>query len=154
MPVFSEGLDGQIASLLVRFETPRSAVLPILHVLQDHYGWIKPEHFEALEDGFQLPSVWTYEVATFYSMYRTVEPKAVRVHVCDNIVCATMGAQALKEKIKDVVSCAERSSQVSVDGIPCLGVCDGAPCMMINKTRYYRVKPTQVASIIDKHVSG
>lgn len=157
MSIFSSNLQNKIKHYLSRYETRRSAILPILHEIQDECGWIKPEHIEALEKEYDLHRVHVQEVATFYSMYRLEEPKPFRIYFCDNIVCTMMGANKVMDKIKAHIKKSEtggKESVFSLKGVPCLGVCDGAPAMLVNKNRYLKVNTDNVEDILSNYESG
>ena len=154
MSVFSPEIQEKISHYLKRYETRRSAILPVLHLIQDEYGWIKDEHIEELDKEHGLDRVHVLEVATFYSMYRLKEPKKFRVLFCDNIVCTMMGARESMETLREYIrSCEEKGEEhpFSLEGVPCLGVCDGAPAMLINKNRHLLVTPEKAGEIIKKY---
>lgn len=154
MSVFSKSLQDKIQSYLKRYETPRSSILPILHEIQDEYGWIQPQHIAALEAEFGLNKVQVQEVASFYSMYRLKEEKPVRIYFCDNIVCTIMGANKVMDTIRQDIKARGEDCPVSLTGVPCLGVCDGAPAMLVNKDRYLRVTSENVKEILDQYDAG
>ena len=154
MSVFNKETEQKIEHYLQRYETRRSAILPILHLIQDEYGWIQEKHILELESRYQLSKVHVLEVATFYSMYRLEEPKKYRILFCDNVVCTMMGAKKSMKTIRDYMdSCAENGTEspFSLEGVPCLGVCDGAPAMLINKDRHLLVSPERAEEIIKKY---
>lgn len=151
MSAFSKTLQDRIKHYLGRYETPRSAILPILHEIQDECGWIQPSHVEALEAEYGLHRVHVREVASFYSMYRLSEPKPLRIYFCDNIVCTMMGANKVMDKIRQHIKKTEDSGKkcsFSLTGVPCLGVCDGAPAMLVNKERYLKVSTENIEDIL------
>jgi NADH:ubiquinone oxidoreductase subunit E len=148
---FSSEIRQKIEHFLQRYETRRSAILPILHVIQDEYGWIKDEHIRALESDYQLHRVQVEEVLTFYSMYRQHEPKQFRLLLCDNLVCAMMGAKEVGAAIKQHQQQLKKQGKAcpySLETVPCLGVCDGAPAMLVNKKRYLKVAAENVVAIL------
>lgn len=155
MTVFSSEVEKKIEHFLGRYETRRSAILPILHMLQDEYGWIQDDHVEALEKQFDLHRVHVLEVATFYSMYRLEKPAKFRVLFCNSIVCNMLGGQNVIDRVKGHIAKMEASGKseapLSVQGVPCLGVCDGAPAMLINKDRYLKVTEENVDAILEKY---
>lgn len=154
MSIFSEKVVEKINIYLNRYETRRSAILPILHTIQDTYGWIKNEHIETLEKDFKLSKIHIQEVATFYSNYRLKEPKPFRIYFCDNLVCTIKGAKSTMQDIKDHLSKYEKSGKdcpFSLEGVPCLGVCDKAPAMLVNKDRYSNVNKDNFETILDKY---
>ncbi len=157
MSVFSQNLQSKIQHYLERYETKRSAILPILHEIQDECGWIQPKHIQALETEYGLHRVHVREVASFYSMYRLEEPKPLRIYFCDNIVCTMMGANKVMDKIKKHIKKVEESGQdcsFSLTGVPCLGVCDGAPAMLVNKDRYLKVSTENIEDILRSYEEG
>lgn len=146
---FAPDLREKIQSELTRYETPRSAILPVLHLIQDHYEWIQPDHVAWLERDFGLSRVHVQEVATFYSMYRLEPCKPFRILFCDNVVCAMMGAEKVMDKIRDhMASFPDGKCPFSLQGVPCLGVCDGAPAMLVNKDRHLKVNRDNVDAIL------
>jgi NADH:ubiquinone oxidoreductase subunit E len=154
MSVFSASLKGKVEAYLGRYETKRSAILPILHEIQDEHGWITDDHVETLHSEYGLDRVHVREVLTFYSMYRKEKPAKYRVLFCDNIVCCIMGAKDSMAKIKERISQVnqERGEELfSLQGVPCLGVCDGAPAMLVNKDRYLKVSADNVDEILSKY---
>lgn len=157
MSAFSKTLQDKIQHYLGRYETKRSAILPILHEIQDECGWIQPQHIEALESEYGLHRIHVREVASFYSMYRLKESKPLRIYFCDNIVCTMMGANKVMDKIKKHIKSVEDSGKeckFSLQGVPCLGVCDGAPAMLVNKDRYLKVNSDNIDEILRKYEAG
>ena len=152
MSNFAEPLKEQIQGFPTRYETKRSAILPILHAIQDANGWIKDEHVEALDTEFGLHRVQVREVLTFYSMYRTKEPHKFEIYFCNNIVCHMMGADAAMAKIHARIDSHRGECPIGMTGVPCLGVCDGAPAMLVNKDRHLKVTRDNVDQILDKYV--
>lgn len=151
--IFSAEIRHKIEHYLQRYETRRSAILPILHVIQDEYGWIKDEHIRALEDEYQLHRVQVEEVLTFYSMYRQHPPKQFRVMVCDNLVCTMMGAKEVDKAVKTHLQRYQAQGKecpFSLETVPCLGVCDGAPALLVNKSRHLKVNADNVIAILNQ----
>lgn len=151
---FSSNLTATIESELKRYETKQSSLLPILHAIQDEYRFVSEEQVKLLESKYGFSSVVTREVLTFYSMYRTKCPAKYEVLFCNNIVCSIMGADKVMEKIEKIIGdFKERGEEppFSLEGVPCLGVCDGAPAMLVNKDRYLKVNDKSVEEILSKY---
>ncbi len=151
---FDPQVSEKIANLLGRFETKRSAILPALHVIQDHYGYIDEKHMELLETKFDLHRVWVREVATFYSMYRLKPGKKFRIYFCDNIVCTMRGAKPAMKRIQQYIDSVKHETGTdlfSLEGVPCLGVCDGAPAMLVNKDRHLNMDEDKVCKVLETY---
>jgi NADH-quinone oxidoreductase subunit E len=154
MSVFSAELKTVIEKELKRYETKRSAILPILHAIQDAHRYVSEEHIDGLEKEFDLSKIHVREVLTFYSLYHTEKPADFEILFCDNIVCHMMGANKTISKIKERIEAVEKTGKkcsFSVEGVPCLGVCDGAPAMLVNKDRYLKVTAQNVDEILNKY---
>lgn len=147
---FSPEMIAKIKKNLSRFETPRSAILPILNDIHDEHGFVSAAQVEALEKDFVLPKVYVQEVITFYSRYRQQKPGRYHVQFCDNIVCHMFDSARIISALK---ARAEKSEQglLSVEPVPCLGVCDGAPAMLVNNDRYLKVNLAKADEIIDSY---
>ncbi len=157
MSLFSDPIQKQILHYLERYETKRSAILPILHVIQDELGWIQKEHVEALEKEYGLSRVEVWEVATFYSMYRLKACKPLRIYYCDNVVCSIMGGKKTTQKIEEELKQRfpdQEHCPFSLEPVPCLGVCDGAPALLVNKDRHLKITENQVAGLLDHYKNG
>jgi NADH-quinone oxidoreductase subunit E len=155
MSVFSDGLKAKIQGYLTRYETKRSAILPVLHAIQDDHGWIKPEHLDELESAYGLSKVHVKEVVSFYDIYRDVPTRKFVVRYCDSITCRQFGSQAAMARINSHI---ERLDQeLGEDGpfelqaFACLGKCDGAPVMLVNKERVERATADKIDQLLSKY---
>lgn len=154
MSVFSAQVREQIDQLIGRYETKRSAILPILHAIQDEYGWVNEDQVEELHEKYGLDRVHVREVITFYSLYHDEPVAKYQILLCNNLVCCMFDADAVIDKIKARIEqyhAKGQESPFSVEGVPCLGVCDGAPAMLVNKDRYLKVTTDNVDEILDKY---
>lgn len=149
--VFDKTLHAKITAHLARFETRRSAILPILNDIHVAHGFVSPEQVQALETEFALPRVQVQEVITFYARYRQQQPARYHVQFCDNIVCRMFDSERIIDKLRQKAArCA--AGMLSVEPVPCLGVCDGAPAMLVNDERHLRVNCDNVEAIVDKYL--
>lgn len=155
MSAFSAGLQQKIDMYLKRYETPRSAILPVLHAIQDEHGWIKPEHVEELHEKYKLDRVHVKEVITFYDIYKDKPTRKFVLRYCHNITCTMMGAKEALCRIEEIVE--KLDKEMGEDGpfqlekFPCLGKCDGAPVMLVNKERIEHATVDKIDSILSKY---
>jgi NADH-quinone oxidoreductase subunit F len=110
----------------------RHQLLPTLHALHEHVGWISPGGLNYIARRLTIPPADVYGVATFYALF-SVEPRAPRVlHVCDDVVCRCAGSEALiatlTEQLGPPGTEHEGSSWLPS---PCLGQCDRAPAALV-----------------------
>ncbi len=110
----------------------RHQLLPTLHALQEHAGWISPGGLNYIARRLTIPPADVYGVATFYALF-SVEPQAPRVlHVCDDVVCRCAGSEALIARLTEQLG----PAGTDLDGStwlpsPCLGQCDRAPAALV-----------------------
>lgn len=153
--LFSSGLQETIKKELTRYETKRTSILPILHAIQDECGWVQDKHIDALEVVYGLNRIQIKEVLTFYKAYRQEKPRKHPIQFCDNIVCCMMGAGEVMTKIEGHIKRLEEkhgeNAPFEMIGVPCLGVCDQAPAMLVNKDRHHKVTVDNVDQILSKY---
>ncbi|MES2614334.1 MAG: NAD(P)H-dependent oxidoreductase subunit E [Bdellovibrionota bacterium] len=154
MSYFSDELKKIIEGYLLRYETKRSSILPILHAIQDEKDWISDADVEALEKEFELSAVDIREVLTFYTMYRQKPPKPYRFEVCKSISCWLMGANKTIAAVKLDIENAEKEGRplpFEVHAVECLGQCGYAPSTLINKDRHNNVTPERALELIREY---
>ena len=91
--------------------TRRHLLLPVLHAIQDHVGWVSRGALEYACRRLSIPPAEAYGVVSFYARFALQPGAGKTVHVCDDIVCQLAGARA-------------------EHGVNCLGLCDRAPATL------------------------
>jgi NADH-quinone oxidoreductase subunit E len=157
MGYFSDSLSEKIRGFTTRYETKRSAILPVLHAIQDEKEWIRDEDVLHLESEFGLSAVDVREVLTFYTMYRKESCKPHRIEVCNSISCWLRGADQTIETLQThMKSWREKNGSeppFEVHAVACLGVCGHAPVALVNKDRFLNVTPELALKIVNDYVS-
>ena len=133
----------------------RSALIQGLFVTQEQNGgYLTDELIVAVARYLDLPQVWAFEVASFYSMFETTPVGRNNVAICTNISCWLNGAE-------DLVRHCERKLGVklgesSADGRiylkreeECLAACCGAPMMVVDGHYHEKLTPAKVDEILD-----
>ena len=136
----------------------RSAVIPILWLVQKQEGWICEPAIRAIAAMLDMDVIRVLEVATFYTMFQ-LEPvgRAALIQVCGTTPCMIRGAQALMDVCKDKIG---GKDHLSADGlftwqeVECLGACCNAPMAQINDYYYEDLTPEALAQIIDDFRAG
>ena len=121
----------------------RHLLLPTLHAIQNHIGWISEGALNYVAQRLDIPPAEAYGVASFYGMF-SFKPRPLAVaHVCDDIACITRGSDAL---------CDQLEHKLGPEGLPCLGgramwkrseclgLCERAPAVLVSKAG---VKPQE-----------
>ena len=108
----------------------RHLLLPSLHALQDGVGWISPEGLAELCARLDVPRAEAFGVATFYALLRTEESPRTVVHVCDDIACCVH--PDYREPAAN--SGHREDTSIGVHASPCLGQCDRAPAVFVQRS--------------------
>ena len=136
-------------------ERRRSAVIQALFAAQEqNHGYLTDELIAAVAKYLNLPPVWAYEVATFYSMFETRPVGRNNVAICTNISCWLNGAEDIVRHcearlgIKHGESTADGRVYLKVEE-ECLAACCGAPMMVVNGHYHENLDPAKVDAILD-----
>jgi NADH-quinone oxidoreductase subunit F len=112
----------------------RDLLLPVLHSIQSHIGWLSPGALNYVAVRLDVPPAEVHSVASFYDLFRLQPTPPITVHVCDDIACRTKGAESLCAGLDKSLG---REGSSCFDGkaawfrSPCLGLCDQAPVALV-----------------------
>jgi len=157
MQLLSDKTRAHIDHWLTKFppDRKRSALLQALHATQEqNQGWLSDELIAAVAKYLDLPFVWAYEVASFYSMFETEKVGRNNVAICTNISCWLNGADNIVRHCEKKLGI--KHGQSTPDGRvylkreeECLAGCAGAPMMVINGHYHERLTLEQVDALLD-----
>jgi NADH-quinone oxidoreductase subunit E len=127
----------QARELMARYPKPRSALLPMLHLVQAEEGYVTPEGIGMCADLLGLTKAEVGAVATFYTMYKRRPVGDYHVGVCTNTLCAVMGGDAIYAALKEHLDVAGQDAvsddgKISLEHVECNAACDYAPVVMVN----------------------
>ncbi len=141
---FPEGVEGR-----------RSALIQSLFAAQQQNGgWLSEEMMDAVADYLELPPVWAYEVANFYSMLETREVGRHSISICTNISCMLCGADKVVEQVENKLGI--KLGETTPDGRiflkieeECVAACTGAPMMIVDGHYHESLTPEKIDEILD-----
>jgi NADH-quinone oxidoreductase subunit E len=114
-----EDTSSQMAEIISRYPKSRSAIMPLLHLVQSVEGYVTPEGIELVAATLALTTAEVSAVATFYTQYKRRPIGEYHVGVCTNTLCAGNDETTIDGK-------------VSLEHIECNAACDYAPVVMVN----------------------
>ncbi|MES2964448.1 MAG: NAD(P)H-dependent oxidoreductase subunit E [Bdellovibrionota bacterium] len=136
-----EGLK-YVRSELTRYEQKQSAIIRCLYRAQDENGgWVSQEAIAHLSEVMEIPAAQIEEVATFYTMFNKKPVGKYHVQVCTTLTCGMLGGRELTDTMMKEAGCS-KTGEMSKDGlftfskVECLGSCDTAPMLQINREPY------------------
>jgi NADH-quinone oxidoreductase subunit F len=111
---------------------PPDQLLPALHALNDHVGWISRAALDEISRRLDVAPAIAFGVASFYAMFST-EPRPPTVaYVCDDVPCRLHGARELLQRLGADFGLPRIPRQEAVwEPSPCLGLCDVAPAALV-----------------------
>jgi len=136
-------------------EHKRSALIQSLLAAQhQNGGWVSKDMVEAVADYLDLPPVWAFEVASFYSMIDQKPVGRNKVNICTNISCWLNGAEDIVSHIENKlgIKLGETTADDRITLIveeECIAACCGAPAMVVNGHYHENLDTEKVDKILD-----
>ncbi|NJP65029.1 NADH-quinone oxidoreductase subunit NuoE [Streptomyces spiramenti] len=151
-------LAADAAEIIARYPGSRSALLPMLHLVQSEEGHVTRTGMRFCADQLGLTTAEVTAVATFYSMYRRKPSGDYQVGVCTNTLCAVLGGDAIFEALQDHLGVGNgettEDGTVTLEHIECNAACDYAPVIMINWEFFDDQTVQSAKDLVDKLRAG
>lgn len=153
MTVLSPQLREQAEAIAARYPSRRSALMPLLYLVQSVDGWVSREGLQEVADVLDITTAEVEAVATFYTMFRLRPAGKYVVSICTNLSCALLGGRRLYDRAHEAMG--PGCESVTSDGMlslheeECLGACDAAPVVQVNFTNYDRVTEERLVDMIE-----
>ena len=133
---------------------PREMLVDVMFAIQNYYGHFTDEGVEETAELLGMSPLEVEQIATFYSfIYREPVGKYV-IHVCDSVICWMDGYQSIKDylckKLGIQVGDTTPDGLFTVLPVCCIGYCDQAPVMLINRNAYGKLTAEKIDGILDK----
>ncbi|GAB6067836.1 NAD(P)H-dependent oxidoreductase subunit E [Methylothermus subterraneus] len=148
--------EGVVAKALAQHGRERSALLAILHAVQQALGYLPPQALREVALALRLPVAEVQGVAEFYSFFATRPQGRYRIHFSTCIVDRFSGQQALQDRLCARLGIAPGQSggRVSVHETSCTGLCDQAPALLVNGLPIPRLTSALIDSIAERIEQG
>ena len=140
------------------YPVKRAATLPVMRLVQDHYGSITKEAELEIAEYFNLPPADVRELMTFYTLFYSKPKGKCHIQICRTLSCALRGAEDiihyLENKLGIKVGETTEDNQFSLDHAECLGACEIAPMAQINKDFVGPLTKEKLAEILRRNYVG
>ncbi|MGN2639243.1 NADH-quinone oxidoreductase subunit NuoE [Nocardia takedensis] len=157
-PYVRERLEDDAARIIARYPHPRSALLPLLHLMQAEQGYVTGTGIEFCADLLGLTGAEVTAVATFYSMFRATPTGDYHVGVCTNTLCAVMGGDAILAALEQHLGIGHgettEDGSLTLEHIECNAACDYAPVVMVNWEFFDNQTPESARLLVDALRAG
>ena len=150
---FSPEVLAEMDRHLAKYPVRRSAILPLMFIVQRERGYLDPPGVAFLADRLQVRITDIWEVATFYTMIYTAPVGKHHVQVCRTLSCAIMGAKKItdhcSQKLGIKVGETTADGRFTLTEAECLGSCGTAPMMQVGFDYYEDLTTERVDQILD-----
>jgi len=158
VPTLSEEVRARLAAeareIIARYPVPRSALLPMLHLVQSAEGYVSPEGITFCAEQLDLTEAEVSAVATFYTQYKRRPNGTYTVGVCTNTLCAIMGGDAIFSALKDHLGVGHdqttEDGAITLEAVECNAACDYAPVVMVNWEFFDNQTPSSARDLVDR----
>lgn len=147
-------------------ESKRSAVLPLLHLVQKRFGYISAAAIEWVAETLELEPIKVCEVVTFYPGLRQSAPGKYHIRVCRTLSCAMGGSHELMDTLCELTGidrgkmdshhhpiAVSPCGRFSVEFAECLASCGTAPVCLVNDDFHEGVAPEKAKDLLDQYSS-
>ena len=152
-PEFSDKARKKIDEIVARYPQKEAAILPLLHITQQEFGFISPDSEKRVADILGIKPIRVREVVSFYTMLNTEPVGKYHIQVCSNLSCSLLGAEKLIDYLKDKLGIepgqTTEDKKFTLSLVECLGACEQAPSMMINFDYYGHLDKKKIDKILD-----
>ena len=130
----------------------RGPLLPVLHALQEEFGYVDPEAIPLVATALNLSRADVHGVVTFYPDFRSAPPGARRVAVCRGEACQSVGGRALEEHAQQRLGvgfgATTADGSTTLDQVFCLGLCALSPAVVVDGRVHGRVDAARFDEVV------
>ncbi len=169
-PAIPAELERKMDEAIARYPSDhrRSAAMPLLHLWQEHFGFISDEAVLWIAKKLGLQPINILELVTFYPMFRQKPAGKTHIRVCRTLSCAMAGGFELMENlcaaleiqrppdgdgIHDPIA-VSADGNYSVEFVECLASCGTAPVCMIGEQLHEQLDPNSIADLLRNQTSN
>jgi NADH-quinone oxidoreductase subunit E len=151
-------LDADADQIIARYPRSRSALLPLLHLVQAEEGHVSDDGIDYCAERLGLAESEVASVVSFYSMFKRHLVGEYHVGVCTNTLCAIMGGDQILADLREHLGVADDEAtpdgKVSLENVECNAACDYAPVVMVNWEFFDNMTPESARDLVDGLRSG
>lgn len=148
----------EMRQIAARYPQPRSAIIPMLHLVQSMDGRVSPAGVNAIADILGITPAQVTGVATFYTMFKRRPAGHQHVGVCTSTLCAVLGGDLLMATCEKHLGIqpgqTTADGKISLEALECNAACDFAPIMMVNWEFMDNMTPAKAIELLDKLAAG
>ncbi|MEE6261214.1 NADH-quinone oxidoreductase subunit NuoE [Plantactinospora sonchi] len=155
-----EKLSERAKEIIARYpaDRSRSALLPLLHLVQSEEGYVSPAGVEFCAQVLGLNKAQVGAVASFYTMYKRRPTGDWLVSVCTNTMCNVLGGQQVYDTLSEHLGVGHDETtpdgKVTLEHAECLAACDYGPVLTVNYDFFDQVDPDTAVALVNELRAG
>ncbi len=151
-------LDADAAQIIGLYPRARSALLPLLYLVQSEEGYVSADGIAYCADKLGITETEVTGVVSFYTMYKQRPVGEYHIGVCTTSLCGIMGGDQLLSELHEHLGVGDDEitpdGKVSLEHLECNAACDYAPVMMVNWEFFDNMTPASARSLADDLRAG
>ncbi|KAA2264795.1 NADH-quinone oxidoreductase subunit NuoE [Solihabitans fulvus] len=165
--VFGADIVEKARQIIARYPVPRSALLPMLHLVQSVQGHVSQSGIAFCAAQLDLTAAEVSAVATFYTMYKRKPCGEHLVSVCTNTLCAMLGGDAIYARLREHLGSDGKplgheetsgepgtTGSITLEHAECLAACDLGPVLQVNYEFYDNQTPESALELVESLQAG
>lgn len=154
MSILDKKYSKRIETTFAKYPDKRSAVMPLLYIAQEAYGWISPEGIQEVAALCEIDPTQVKSIAGFYTMFSEQPKGKFWLQVCTDLACALCGADKFYEDLKAELKVEDGGTTedglFTVEHVMCLAACDKAPMLQCNFHYHENLNMEKIKALIEK----
>ena len=157
---YSQEVRAQAQEIMDRYPEgkQRSALLPMLHLVQGVDGYVTNEGIAFCSEMIGITKAQVAAVSTFYTMYKREPTGDFLVSVCTNTLCDVMGGQKVYDALREYLGVdhdeTTSDGKITLEHAECLAACDYAPVMTVNYEYFDKTDPDAAVALAKSLQNG
>jgi NADH-quinone oxidoreductase subunit E len=150
-PIFEE-LRPRCEALIAQYEEKRSALLPMMHLFQEHQGYVSQDAMRFAAQLLDLSPAVVESTVSFYTLFFRKPVGKYMLQVCRGLMCELRGAEKIMAYFREKLGIGHLETTgdglFSYEEVECLAACDRASCMQVNLEFVYDLTPQMIDDMI------
>ncbi len=152
--MLAEKYHDRIQQIFAKYPDRRSAIMGLLYIAQEEYGWVTPEAVDEIATLIGTDRTQVDSIAGFYTMYRESPKGKYWLQVCTDLPCALRGAEEFYKELLDYLGIQDGETTTdglfTVDHVTCLAACHRAPMLQCNFHYVENLNIDKVKALIEQ----
>jgi NADH-quinone oxidoreductase subunit E len=157
-PALRERLKPQCEAIIAQYEQSRSALLPLIHLFQEHEGFASPQAMRAVAEMLNLSLAVVESTVSFYTLFFRKPVGKYVLQVCRGLACQLNGAEDIHAYFRERLGVGHLQTTddglFSYEEVECLAACDKATCMQVNLEFVYSLTPQMIDDMLEAMRAG